>query len=339
DIKPKAKAACKQPAEPKAKAKSQKKPHGKSVSKEDLQVRQKDNDAKKQERIDAAQAVANETCKIVRASGIEDVQPPLGFTAKWQVLSGVPTGFRLHYFVGGECGQERRFDYGMEEVRRWSLAKFLAGWTELDIDEAWLRESVSTRMRCAMCQFLLDEQGHTQEDERVSYGKGGVYWFLEQPSLSAMEFFPYLQYAMRLKTLNCEFMGTNMVRWMGLYNHWCFKPSIGFGSACEEMQMILVKRSIDKDGKKKVTGTKHGLEKSGAYPINFGLRVAELHLGLVAGRHDSNINDSLSLYSMHDKLIAGELRVTWLLQPIHVQNSRTSLMIINVETLGSGIGV
>lgn len=41
-----------------------------------------------------------------------------------------------------------------------------------------------------------------------------VYWFLEQPSLSALQMFPYLQYAMRLKTLNCEFMDNKMVRWL-----------------------------------------------------------------------------------------------------------------------------
>lgn len=77
DVKPKAKAACKQPAEPKKKGRAKL-----QISNEDLQSRQKDTDAKKLERLEAAQAVANEMCKFVRASGIEDVQPPLGFTAK-----------------------------------------------------------------------------------------------------------------------------------------------------------------------------------------------------------------------------------------------------------------
>ena len=42
----------------------------------------------------------------------------------------------------------------------------------------------------------------------------GVYWFIEQPALSALEFFPYLQYAMQLKTLNCALADCNTVRWL-----------------------------------------------------------------------------------------------------------------------------
>ena len=42
----------------------------------------------------------------------------------------------------------------------------------------------------------------------------GVYWLLEQPALSALEFFPYLDYARRLKILNCRFMDSGMVRWL-----------------------------------------------------------------------------------------------------------------------------
>lgn len=42
----------------------------------------------------------------------------------------------------------------------------------------------------------------------------GVYWFIEQPALSALEFFPYLDFAMRLKTLNCKFMDSSKVRWI-----------------------------------------------------------------------------------------------------------------------------
>ena len=41
----------------------------------------------------------------------------------------------------------------------------------------------------------------------------GVYWFVEQPALSALEYFPYLDFAMRLKTLNCKFMDSCKVRW------------------------------------------------------------------------------------------------------------------------------
>ena len=42
----------------------------------------------------------------------------------------------------------------------------------------------------------------------------GVFWFVEQPSLSTLEHFPYLDYAMRLKTLNCKVLQSNMVRWL-----------------------------------------------------------------------------------------------------------------------------
>ena len=42
----------------------------------------------------------------------------------------------------------------------------------------------------------------------------GVFWFIEQPSLSALEFFPYLEYAKHLKTLNCAFADCNRVRWL-----------------------------------------------------------------------------------------------------------------------------
>ncbi|CAE7190226.1 spp-11 [Symbiodinium microadriaticum] len=75
------------------------------------------------------------------------------------------------------------------------------------------------------------------------------------------------------------------------------------------MEMVLVKRTTAKDGtgKKKVTGVKDGLEKSGAYPMDFGARVAELHLAMLDGRHDADIDRGLGLYSLHDKLIAGDL--------------------------------
>lgn len=42
----------------------------------------------------------------------------------------------------------------------------------------------------------------------------GVFWFVEQPSLSTLEHFPYLVYAMRLKTLNCQLLESNTVRWL-----------------------------------------------------------------------------------------------------------------------------
>ena len=35
---------------------------------------------------------------------------------------------------------------------------------------------------------------------------------------------------------------------------------------------------------------KKGLEKSGAYPIGFGMRVAELHLGMLVARMQLNLD-------------------------------------------------
>lgn len=91
-MKPKAKAGCKlreseAPGHEAAKVPG-KGSRGKRVSAvstpEDLEARQKTTDAKKLARMEAAQIKANEACTVVRASGIEDVQPPLGFTAKYR---------------------------------------------------------------------------------------------------------------------------------------------------------------------------------------------------------------------------------------------------------------
>ncbi|CAE7242726.1 unnamed protein product [Symbiodinium sp. KB8] len=133
--------------------------------------------------------------------------------------------------------------------------KFLAGWTDIDIDEGDLpavppsagktKESDISADRIGLQVKALAEQSHL-------IGSKGC-----KAHLGSIQSLDWLSDP-----------------WMGLYNHWCCKPSIGFGSAHMPWVMQL----------------KNKLTKQ-------------------AGRHDADIDRGLGLYSLHDKLIAGDLVV------------------------------
>ncbi|CAE7495426.1 unnamed protein product, partial [Symbiodinium sp. KB8] len=50
---------------------------------ENLPEKHAEDEEKKKARMEASQAKADEMCKVIRASGILDLQPPLGFTSKY----------------------------------------------------------------------------------------------------------------------------------------------------------------------------------------------------------------------------------------------------------------
>ena len=96
ESKPKAKAACKNPGtksaekpKPTEKSAAAKKPAATATTSKrklarsfSLSEKQAEEDEKKQQRMKAAQEKANRMLVVVRESGLEDLQPPVGFTGK-----------------------------------------------------------------------------------------------------------------------------------------------------------------------------------------------------------------------------------------------------------------
>lgn len=115
DKKPKAKAACKKGAdvdhdrepakaacekragddhEPKAPVQTATQSRKRKINDVDLPAKHAEDDEKKRARMEASQTKADDMVKVIRQSGITDLQPPLGFTSKYRDCK---FGCRLSY--------------------------------------------------------------------------------------------------------------------------------------------------------------------------------------------------------------------------------------------------
>lgn len=104
--KPKAKAACKKPAgddhEPAKDDNEPAKPEttghtGRKRKLKDLPAQHAEYDEKKKARMEASQAKADEMCKVIRASGIMDLQPPVGFTSKYHDCNSIDVDYHVEH--------------------------------------------------------------------------------------------------------------------------------------------------------------------------------------------------------------------------------------------------
>lgn len=115
----------------------------------------------------------------------------------------------------------------------------------------------------------------------------GLWWCVEQPSSSLLPECPYMAHIMTnmMPAFSCR-------TWLGAFQHWCAKPTLLFGwwpslgdlvakMSKEQMRALqstscgMYSKAKRADGSTQVTGGKR-LKSSGAYPPNFGKKVAKL---------------------------------------------------------------
>ncbi|CAE7897870.1 unnamed protein product [Symbiodinium necroappetens] len=314
ESKPKAKAACKNPGtksaeKPKPTEKSAKKPAETATTSKrklarsfSLSEKQAEADEKKQERMKAAQDKADRMLEVVRASGLEDLQPSVGFTGK------------CHDCTYIKLNMAELLRYIHDNLRSYQICPpaYIANTNDKINPITCCLYSASIYVNRTLCADDSERYG-VKIDKKGGSSMAWNKWGGIETTWELAKFLAgWTDVEIKKGKLPpdvevCElFSGVASIAkgFSGLrVRPFCYNKA--------DMQMVLVKRTIAKDGsgKKKVTGVKDSLVKSGAYPIDFGVRVAELHLGMLAGRHDADVGASLGLYSLHDKLVAGDLVV------------------------------